>query len=81
MTGGNLAQALGRIKAKTFVMPVSRDMFFPPADCQAEQQLIPESEFRPLTSIDGHLALFGMDPAFLAQVDKHLAELLASPGR
>jgi homoserine O-acetyltransferase/O-succinyltransferase len=81
MTGGNLAQALGRIKAKTFVMPVSHDMFFPPADCQAEQQLIPDSEFRPLTSIDGHLALFGMDPAFLAQIDKHLAELLASPGR
>jgi len=81
MTGGNLAQALGRIEAKTFVMPVSHDMFFPPADCQAEQQLIPDSEFRPLTSIDGHLALFGMDPAFLAQVDKHLAELLASPGR
>jgi homoserine O-acetyltransferase/O-succinyltransferase len=80
MTGGNLAQALGRIKAKTFVMPVSHDMFFPPADCQAEQQLVLDSEFRPLTSIDGHLALFGMDPAFLAQVDKHLAELLASPG-
>jgi hypothetical protein len=63
MTGGNLAQALGRIKAKTFVMPVSHDMFFPPADCQAEQQLIRDSEFRPLTTIDGHIALFGMDPA------------------
>ena len=76
LTGGNLAQALGRIKAKTFVMPVSHDMFFPPADCQAEQQLIPGSEFRPLTSIDGHLALFGTDPKFLAQFDANLMALL-----
>jgi homoserine O-acetyltransferase len=79
MTGGDLAQALGRIKAKTFVMPVSHDMFFPPADCQAEQQLIPDSEFRPLTSIDGHLGLFGTDAGMLAQLDANLKELLATP--
>ena len=78
MTGGDLAQALGRIKAKTFVMPVSHDMFFPPADCQAEQQLIPGSEFRPLSSIDGHLALFGTDPEFLRQFDANLKALLES---
>jgi homoserine O-acetyltransferase len=77
MSGGDLAQALGRIKAKTFVMPVSHDMFFAPADCQAEQRLIPGSEFRPLNSIDGHLALFGADPGFLAQLDANLAALLA----
>lgn len=76
MTGGKLTEALGRIKAKTFVMPISHDMFFKPADCQAEQQLIPGSEFRPLTSIDGHLALFGADPQFLAQVDANLMALL-----
>ena len=79
MTGGDLAQARGRIKAKTFVMPVSHDMFFPPADCQAEQQLIPDSEFRPLTSIDGHLGLFGTDAGMLAQLDANLKELLATP--
>ena len=77
MTGGNLQEALGRIKAKTFVMPISEDMFFPPRDCEAEQKMIANSEFRPLRSIDGHLALFGADPAFLAQVDKHLKDLLA----
>ena len=47
-TGGDLRAALGRIKAKTFVMPMSSDMFFPPADCQAEWRLIPDAEFRPL---------------------------------
>lgn len=78
-TGGDLAAALGRIKAKTFVMPIDTDMFFPPADCEREQKLIPGSEFRPIRSIDGHLALFGADPGFAPQVDAHLRELLASP--
>jgi len=76
-TGGDLAAALGRIKAKTFVMPISHDMFFPPADCQADQKLIPGSEFRPIASIDGHLALFGTDPECMVQIDAHLIELLA----
>ncbi|MDM0108601.1 alpha/beta fold hydrolase [Variovorax sp. J22R24] len=76
--GGDLSAALQRVKAKTFVMPISHDMFFPPADCQAEQELIPRSEFRPIASIDGHLALFGTDPEFLAQVDTHLRALLAT---
>jgi len=78
-TSGDLAAALGRIKAKTFVMPISHDMFFPPADCEAEQRLIPGSEFRPLASIDGHLGLFGTDPQMLAQLDANLSELLATP--
>jgi len=58
-TGGDLRAALGRIKAKTFVMPMSSDMFFPPADCQADWRLIRDAEFRPIQTIDGHLALFG----------------------
>lgn len=79
MTGGNLAQALGRIRAKTFVMPLSHDMFFPPSDCEAEQRLIPGSEFRPIQCIDGHLGLFGTHPDYAVQIDRHLNELLAMP--
>ena len=75
--GGDLRAALSRIKAKTFVMPMTSDMFFPPADCQAEWRLIPDAEFRPIQTIDGHLALFGVDPNAIAQIDKHLGELLA----
>lgn len=78
MTDGDLAAALGRVKAKMFVMPIDEDMFFPPRDCEPEQQLVPNSEFRPLKSIDGHLALFGTDANFVAQVDQHLSELLAT---
>jgi len=77
-TAGDLAAALGRIKAKTFVMPISHDMFFPPADAQVESELIPNSEFHPLNTIDGHLGLFGTDPAMLEQLDSHLNVLLQS---
>ena len=41
-TGGDLAAALGRITAKTFVIPIDEDMFFPPRDCEAEQEQIAE---------------------------------------
>lgn len=77
LTRGNLTEALGNIRAKVFVMPISSDMFFPPSDCEPEQKLIPKSEFRPINSIDGHLTLFGADPAAIAQIDAHLKELLA----
>jgi homoserine O-acetyltransferase len=78
-TGGDLAAALGRIKAKTYVMPISHDMFFPPDDCEVEQLMIPGSQFRPLKSVCGHLGLFGVDPDMLAQLDANLNELLAAP--
>lgn len=77
-TGGTLADALGTIRAKTFVMPITTDMFFPPKDCETEQKSIPRSEFRPLESIDGHLALFGTDANMLAQLDSNLKELLGT---
>src|SRR5262249_17452151 len=77
-TGGDLRAALGRIKAKTFVMPMSSDMFFPPDDCQAEWRLIPDAEFRPIKTIDGHLALFGTDANAIAQIDTNLNDLLVA---
>jgi len=75
-TGGDLAQALGRIKAKTFVMPIDTDMFFTVADCEAEQRLVPGSELRVLKTAWGHIGVMGMDANFLTQVDAALRELL-----
>lgn len=75
-TNGDLAAALGRITAKTFVMPIDEDMFFPPRDCEAEQRLTPNSELRVIADIYGHLGLFGLADSFQEQVDKHLGELL-----
>lgn len=77
-TDGDLAAALGRVTAKTFVMPIDSDMFFPPRDCAAEQRLTPNSELRVLPSIAGHFGLFGFEQEYLDAVDAHLCELLAT---
>lgn len=76
-TDGDLAAALGRISAKTFVMPIDEDMFFPPRDCEAEQTMVPGSELRMIHSVSGHLGLFGLEPEYIEQVDRHLRDLLA----
>ena len=76
--GGDLAAALGRIRAKTFVMPICEDMFFPPRDCAAEQAMIPNSELRVVDDVLGHLVLFGVAPTYKPQIDQHLGELLAT---
>ena len=74
-TDGDLAAALGRVKAKTFVMPISEDMFFPVRDCAAEQALIPGSELRVIEDIAGHLGLFNVSENYIPQIDKNLKEL------
>lgn len=77
-TNGDLAQALGGVRAKTFVIAIDEDGFFPLADIAAEQKLIAGSELRRVSSPWGHLALFGTDPAYNAAIDRHLEDLLAS---
>jgi homoserine O-acetyltransferase len=77
-TGGDLEAALARITAKTFVMPINEDMFFPVRDHRAEQQLIKNSELRVVDDVLGHLGLFGVAPTFMPQIDQHLGELLAT---
>ncbi|MBO1754641.1 alpha/beta fold hydrolase [Allobranchiibius sp. CTAmp26] len=78
-TGGDLAAALGRITATTFVMPIDEDMFFPVRDCAAEQSLIPGSELRVVDEVLGHLGLFAVAETYMPQIDRHLSELLAKP--
>ncbi|HEY5788391.1 MAG TPA: hypothetical protein VIT65_26835 [Microlunatus sp.] len=78
-TGGDVAAALGRITATTYVMPIEQDMFFPPRDREPEpeQQLTPNSELRMLHSIAGHFGLFGFEQSYLDEVDRRLSDLLA----
>lgn len=76
--GGDLAAALGRITAKTFVMPINEDQLFPVRDCRPEQEMIKNSELRVVEDVLGHLGLFGVAPTFMPQVDRHLGELLAT---
>lgn len=53
---GRYEQALASIQARTLVMPASTDLYFTPADCQAEAARIPRALYRPLVSIWGHRA-------------------------
>ena len=75
----NLKDALSKIKARVFVLAIEGDLMFPPADCEHEQAMIPDSEFHIIRTTDGHFALFGTDPHYLEQVDAHLNKLLAIP--
>lgn len=53
---GDYEQAISSITAKTLVMPATTDLYFPPADCQAEAERIPDSLYLPIPSIWGHRA-------------------------
>ncbi len=77
-TDGDLAAALGRIKARTFVMPFGNDMFFPPADCKAEADLIPDCEYRLIDSLWAHFTMFCMDEKDKQAIDDNLRDLLAT---
>ena len=71
-------EALGRITAKTFVMPIDEDMFFPVRDCAAEQAMVPGSELRVLHTVPGHFGLFGFEQSYLDEVDTNRKELFAT---
>ena len=46
---------------------------------EAEQKLVPGSELRVVDSVAGHLGLFGFEPDYMPQIDRHLGELLETP--
>ncbi len=75
-TGGDLAAALGRITAKTFVIPFGNDMFFPVQDCAEEQAMIANSELRVVDSLWAHFAMFCLSGADRQAIDDNLKELL-----
>ncbi|KAJ7169065.1 Alpha/Beta hydrolase protein [Mycena crocata] len=53
---GDLAKALGRIKAKVLVMPSRTDMYFPPEDSEEEVKHLKHGELKVIESIWGHFA-------------------------
>jgi homoserine O-acetyltransferase len=78
LAGGGLAAALGRIRARTLVIPFSNDLLFPVEDCAAEQSLIPGSELRVIESPWGHYT-WEMTAGAREALDRHLQDLLAVP--
>ncbi|QIE45239.1 alpha/beta fold hydrolase [Pseudohalocynthiibacter aestuariivivens] len=76
--GGNLAAALGAIRARAILMPCTQDLYFPPEDNAAEAALMPNAEFRPYTSPWGHCAANpGNDTGFTAALEDNIRSLLA----
>jgi homoserine O-acetyltransferase/O-succinyltransferase len=53
---GDLAAALGAIRARVLLMPGETDLYFPVADNAAELRSLRSAELRPIPSIWGHLA-------------------------
>jgi homoserine O-acetyltransferase len=78
LAGGDLATALGRITARTFVIVFSHDMLFPVEDCEAERRLIPGAELRVIESPWGHYS-FEMTEGARTALDGCLRELLSAP--
>lgn len=71
---GDFDRALGSIRARTIVLPVDNDRYFPPADSQYEAERIPNGVCRVVSSIWGHMA--PMNPADVPTIDAALNELL-----
>jgi homoserine O-acetyltransferase len=72
--GGDFDKALGAIKAKTIILTVDHDRYFPPVDAEYEASRIPGAECRVLHSTWGHMA--PANPAHGPEIDKALKELL-----
>jgi homoserine O-acetyltransferase len=78
LTGGDLAQALARIRARTFVIPFSHDLLFPAEDCAIEQSHVAGSKLRVIESPWGHYS-WEMTSEARDSLDQCLRELLAMP--
>ncbi|WP_218626556.1 alpha/beta fold hydrolase [Pseudomonas sp. dw_358] len=76
LCNGDLPAALARITARTLVLPIQQDLYFPPAACEADARLIKGAHYQALSCPYGHLGLFAMDAQWLAQVDEALRALL-----
>lgn len=75
---GRLAGALGRIEARTLLMPCSTDRYFTAEECTIEASFIRDVEMRIIDSPFGHAAgAPGRVPAVTAEIDAALRQLLA----
>lgn len=72
---GDFDAALRSIKARTIVLPVDHDRYFPPVDSEYEAKHIPNGECRVIKSPWGHMA--PMNPGDIEAIDAPLRELLS----
>lgn len=73
---GDFEAALRAIKARTIIVPVDLDRYFPPVDAEYEAKHIPNGRCHVLKSVWGHMA--PMDLSDTAVLDGLLNELLTN---
>ncbi|CAK0808633.1 unnamed protein product [Prorocentrum cordatum] len=80
--GCTLAEALGRVRARVYLMPCTTDAYFTVAETKVEASSLPNCRFWPLESDWGHRAGDPHRPgqeADAAALASRVAELLAEP--
>jgi homoserine O-acetyltransferase len=68
-SGGDMAEALGRISAKAFIAGFVGDPMFPPEECQRDAERIANAQFWKFESEFGHLATFALSDNDRANID------------
>jgi homoserine O-acetyltransferase len=77
--GGDLGRALRAITARTLLMPVDTDLYFPPDDNRLELGQLSRGELRVIESSFGHVAGGpGRHPRASALIEQAIRELLGS---
>jgi homoserine O-acetyltransferase len=74
----HLSGALGDIRAKAFLCPGEKDLYFPPDDMARDAEQMPNAELRLLPGPWGHQSDAGLDPGCMDQMRRLARELLAS---
>ncbi len=75
---GDIRTALGRIRARTLVIPSTTDLYFPVDDCAEDAALIADARLLPIASLWGHRAGNpAQNPADATFIRSAIAELLA----
>jgi len=59
---GDLARALGDIRAKAILAPGQKDLYFPPEDMAWEAEQMPDAELAVIPGVWGHFSDSGVDP-------------------
>lgn len=75
---GDIERALGDIRAKAFLCPGEKDLYFPPEDMAWEAERMPDAELRILEGAWGHQSDAGLDQDCMDVLRGQARELLAS---
>lgn len=75
--GTRTHEALAAIRARTAIVSAELDMYFTPADGEADARRIPEATFEVIPGVWGHSAGAGLNPVDILVVDHALGQLLS----